>query len=106
MMDFGMSGEHTSYQMRSVRDQVAQCRGRSADREITGREANQRSQPVSWGSGGSDPRVNAAGIGEDGRRPPNSIGRPGYLPRLRSRVGFTLVEAGLRLLPEGSQQHG
>ncbi|HEY2578405.1 MAG TPA: hypothetical protein VGI74_19055 [Streptosporangiaceae bacterium] len=31
----------------------------------------------------------------------------GHLPRLRSRVGFTLVAAGLRLLPvEGSHQHG
>jgi hypothetical protein len=30
----------------------------------------------------------------------------GYLPRLRSLVGFTLVEAGLHLLPEGSRQRG
>lgn len=65
MMAFGMSDEHTSYQMRSVRDQVARSRGRSAVRQVTGRTAS-----------------------------------------LRSRLGFTLVEAGLRLLPEGQHQHG
>jgi hypothetical protein len=76
-MTFGMSGEHTSYQMRTVNDQVARCRGRSVRQDA------------------------ANGISRSGSR-----GR-GYLPRLRSLVGFTLVEAGLRLLPpEGSHQHG
>jgi hypothetical protein len=74
-MTFGMSGEHTSYQMRSVRDQVAQCRGRSSHQGRAGNLSGSQSQR--------------------------------YLPRLRIRIGFTLVEAGLRLLtPEGSHQHG
>jgi hypothetical protein len=71
-MTFGMSAEHTNYQMRSVQDQAARCRGRSVPRDL---------------AGGSRRRSH------------------GYLPRLRSRVGFTLVEAGLRLLtPQGSHQ--
>jgi hypothetical protein len=74
-MTFGMSGEHTSYQMRSVREQVARCRGRSSHPGMADSVSRSQSQR--------------------------------YLPRLRIRIGFTLVEAGLRLLtPEGSHQHG
>jgi hypothetical protein len=72
-MTFGMSAEHTSYQMRTVQDQVARCR--SVHHDLTSGVSQNRSR--------------------------------GYPGRLRSRVGFTLVEAGLRLLtPEGSHQHG
>jgi hypothetical protein len=74
-MTFGMNDEHTRYQMRSVQDQVARSRGRSAHPHATSCVSRSRSR--------------------------------GYLPRLRSRLGFTLVEAGLRLLPPaGSHQHG
>jgi hypothetical protein len=82
MTSFGLTDEHTSYQMHCVQDQVTRCRPVRSPRP----------------AGSPRPVRSARAHAADGHSP-----RQGYLPRLRSRVGFTLVEAGLRLLPEGPQ---
>jgi hypothetical protein len=80
-MSFAMTDAQVRDHMRDVQDQVARCRGRSP----------QPSQ-VHDSTGRPDPRHPSARLIQ--------------LPRLRSRVGFRLIEAGLHLLADGPQPRG
>jgi hypothetical protein len=80
-MSFAMTDAQVRDHMRDVRDQVARCRGRSPQPD-----------QLRGATGRPDPRHSSA--------------RLVHLPRLRSRVGFRLVEAGLHLLADGPQPRG
>jgi hypothetical protein len=75
-MSFAMTDALVRDHMRDVRHQVARCRGRST----------QPGQDNSQFHGQPDPR----------RASPR-------LPRLRSQVGYRLVQAGLHLLADAPQ---
>ena len=81
-MSFGMISTEVQHRMREVRRQAA--RGRAP-------------QPGRPASATGSPRAHA---------PAMTARRPARRPRLRSRIGFTLVETGLRLLTSGPQAHG
>jgi hypothetical protein len=81
-MSFGMIDTEVQHSMREVRRQIARHRAPDPARPAPAAGAA-RAEPVAMAARG------------DRRR------RPG----LRSRIGFTLVETGLRLLASG-QAHG
>jgi hypothetical protein len=83
-MSFAMTDAQVRDHMRDVKDQVARCRGRSP-------------QPG---------QVHGATGRPDPRHPSARLARLARLPRLRSRVGLRLVEAGLHLLADGPQPRG
>lgn len=78
-MSFAMTDAVVRDHMQDVRGQVARCRGRSP----------QPGPSDGLFHGQPDPRRASA-----------------RLPRLRSQVGFRLVEAGLRLLADAPQPRG
>lgn len=80
-MSFAMTDARVRDHISDVRQQNARCRGRSP-------------QPG---------QVHGATGRPDPRRPSARLFQP---PRLRSRVGFRLVEAGLHLLADGPQPRG
>ncbi len=82
-MSFGMIDTEVQHRMLDVRRQAAQ--GRAA----------QPARPVSAASAPRAPRPALAARRDQRHR-----------PGLRSRIGFTLVETGLRLLASGQQAHG
>lgn len=90
-MSFGMIGTEVEHQMREVRRQAARGRAPHPGRVRASHPARQA--PVAGAPRAHSPAMAA----RHGRRR-----RPG----LRSRIGFTLVETGLRLLASGQQAHG
>jgi hypothetical protein len=91
-MSFGTTDAQVSYQMSNVRLQASRCRAISPHQSQTTPNASSPSPH----SPGSRPNPRSAALQVHQSR----------CPRLRSRVGFTLVAAGLRLLPEGTHPHG
>ena len=79
-MSFAMTDAQVRDHMRDVQHQAARCRGRSP-----------RPGQLHDATGQPDPGCPSA---------------PFQLPRLRSRVGFRLIEAGLYLLADGPQPRG
>lgn len=89
-MSFGMINTEVKQQMREVRRQAARGRARHAARPAQ--------------DGDSSP-AHAQAVA----RPPEAVAVRTYQrrrPGLRSRIGFTLVETGLRLLSSEQQAHG
>jgi hypothetical protein len=74
-MSFAMTNAQVRDHMRDLQRQASRCRTGSP-----------RSAQVHGGAGRPDPR--------------HPAGRPHRLPRLRSQVGFRLIEAGLHLLAD------
>jgi hypothetical protein len=91
-MSFGTTDAQVTYQMSNVRLQAS--RGR----------ANSLHQSQSTPGTTSSPSPHSPSFQLNPRSSSLQMHRS-RCPRLRSRLGFTLVAAGLRLLPEGTHPH-
>jgi hypothetical protein len=102
-MNFEMAGANVQQHTNEIRRLAARCQGHSVDRPAADRSARVHRRPAAPSPASRNGRP-ASRNGRPASRNGRPASRNGRPSALRTRVGVTLVEAGLHLLAaDGSQ---